>query len=383
MRHIFTFILLLLVFKGTTQTSTPELYIINSESLIKDSAGNVVRPGKAWYLYKHKKCFFEKSGENQYVLKKRTENSVLPNATVGAPLPKVSRPIKCLEVVDSLGKPLTYEYYSKLMLNSGYYLYPMINEDGTASKFNLLAPQPITSNKSGFKQAGTPVKQSIRAAILTIDENCNEMDFREAAEEVKNSGGKLRLVPIEFDEDLRPLKFLFANVPAQEVKLFSPKNDSTGAANSRENATGLIDKTKQYENIKLKDLEFTDINGVKFTEAMLKDKIVVVNFWFKNCKPCLDELPQLNRMVAEFGERKDIVFIAFNVRDDKETIQNFLLSNAYNYQQADASFGEPISVKYAVDSYPTNLLIDKQGKVVYAGITSMSVGEIKNRIKGL
>jgi len=45
------------------------------------------------------------------------------------------------------------------------------------------------------------------------------------------------------------------------------------------------------------NFEFKDMNGNLYTLASLKGKVVVLNFWFSTCVPCIEEVPELNMLV--------------------------------------------------------------------------------------
>src|SRR5215217_207039 len=47
-------------------------------------------------------------------------------------------------------------------------------------------------------------------------------------------------------------------------------------------------------NQPLADFSFTDIKGNKLSKTDLKGKVVVFNFWFVECGPCIREMPELN-----------------------------------------------------------------------------------------
>jgi hypothetical protein len=44
----------------------------------------------------------------------------------------------------------------------------------------------------------------------------------------------------------------------------------------------------------------TDINGNEYSLNSLKGKIIVMNFWFVECKPCAMEMPELNELVKNY-----------------------------------------------------------------------------------
>ena len=77
-------------------------------------------------------------------------------------------------------------------------------------------------------------------------------------------------------------------------------------------------KKRQSEELLGKDaipFSVTDIEGNEYSLNSLKDKIIVLNFWFVQCEPCVREIPELNNLVEKYKD-KDVVFIAFNALDD-------------------------------------------------------------------
>lgn len=51
-----------------------------------------------------------------------------------------------------------------------------------------------------------------------------------------------------------------------------------------------------------------ELDEKKFSSKQLKNEIVVINFWFENCPPCIAEMPELNKLVAKYG-KKGVRFI--------------------------------------------------------------------------
>lgn len=106
----------------------------------------------------------------------------------------------------------------------------------------------------------------------------------------------------------------------------------------------------------------TDINGNKIILKELKGKIVVVNFWFINCEPCRKEMPELNQMVSDYKDSSDIVFLAVAL-DDKADLKDFLKKTSFAYTIIDN--GRFITQQYGISSYPTHLILDREGKAYY------------------
>ena len=125
----------------------------------------------------------------------------------------------------------------------------------------------------------------------------------------------------------------------------------------------------------------TDILGNSYSLESLKGKVIVINFWFIECKPCVMEMPELNELVAKF-KGDDVVFLGF-ATNDKSKIESFLKSKSFNYNII-ASSGE-IANTYNVNSFPTHLVIDKNSVVSYSaiGLGPNTMQEIESTIEAL
>lgn len=103
-----------------------------------------------------------------------------------------------------------------------------------------------------------------------------------------------------------------------------------------------------------------DIYGKRFKAGDLKGKVLVLNFWFIGCPPCRREIPDLNGLVKQFANNKDVVFLAVAL-DGAISLENFLNKTPFHYSIIDD--GRDIAHQYGIKSYPTSVVIDKMGKV--------------------
>ena len=108
------------------------------------------------------------------------------------------------------------------------------------------------------------------------------------------------------------------------------------------------------------DFIATDLNGKTYKLSDLKGKVVVLNFWFTKCGPCIAEMPQLNTLVSNFKD-KDVVFLALTF-NEKGVVNQFLESNPFKYTIL-ANANDVIKM-YGVNSYPTSIIINKKGEIV-------------------
>ncbi|WP_316794027.1 TlpA disulfide reductase family protein [Pedobacter frigoris] len=128
------------------------------------------------------------------------------------------------------------------------------------------------------------------------------------------------------------------------------------------------------ERKKLPGFNFTDINGKKYNEITTKNKIVVFKFWFVSCLPCRQEMPELNRWVAKYKDRKDILFVSLAF-DDKKDLNNFLKKTKFDYAVV-ANQENYLSKVLGIRQYPTHLIINKKGLVAKAGDANVILKEL-------
>jgi peroxiredoxin len=103
------------------------------------------------------------------------------------------------------------------------------------------------------------------------------------------------------------------------------------------------------------------IAGKKVDLGRLKGKVVVLNFWFVNCPPCRQEIPELNQLTREFAN-KEVVFLGIAL-DDQAQLEEFIKGIPFDYQLI--ASGSSIASQYGVRAYPTHAVLGKDGKVVF------------------
>ncbi|MEO5564518.1 MAG: TlpA disulfide reductase family protein [Chitinophagaceae bacterium] len=132
---------------------------------------------------------------------------------------------------------------------------------------------------------------------------------------------------------------------------------------------------------KLSDFKFDDIKGNKLNRKELEGKVIVINFWFTSCKPCILEMPFLNELVAAYKD-KDVVFIA-PALDKEAGITKFLQKFTFNYQVVAGQ--EAYANKLQVENFPTHIIADKKGiiKQVEVGYNSGIKNILGKTIEGL
>ncbi len=129
------------------------------------------------------------------------------------------------------------------------------------------------------------------------------------------------------------------------------------------------------EGEKASDFKLYALDGTTSSLNDYKDRVVVIKMWFKECTPCLQEIPTVNKLVEKYENRDDIVFIAPSP-NSKSTLEKFVEKVDFKYVVMSSSY-EMLRDYNPLRRYPTHAIIDKKGVVsfLYEG-TSQNIGEI-------
>jgi len=99
--------------------------------------------------------------------------------------------------------------------------------------------------------------------------------------------------------------------------------------------------------------------------SQYKNKVVLVEFWISFCGYCIAAVPKLNFLEEKY-KNKDFKLVAINADDTKDIIQKFEKNNQAKFQILYG--GKETAESYGIDGFPTIVLIDKTGKVIYSGV---------------
>lgn len=111
---------------------------------------------------------------------------------------------------------------------------------------------------------------------------------------------------------------------------------------------------------KMPAFKLNDMNGKVYIKDSLKGKVIVMNFWFKACGPCKQEMPYLNGLADYYKDNREVAFIGAST-DDSVVCEAFLQKNIFKYHIVPKC--RDLADKWNIHSFPINIVIDKQGKI--------------------
>ena len=96
--------------------------------------------------------------------------------------------------------------------------------------------------------------------------------------------------------------------------------------------------------------------------AAFKGQVLVINFWATWCGPCRALEPLYERVAAQFREQHDVHFLAADCDEDESLVPAYL--DEVKPKTA-VVFSDGLDTLFAVDSFPTVIVLDRSGKVAF------------------
>jgi thiol-disulfide isomerase/thioredoxin len=106
------------------------------------------------------------------------------------------------------------------------------------------------------------------------------------------------------------------------------------------------------------------VGSGKLNLEQLKGKVVLLEFWFKNCGPCIAAVPELSSLKNKYNGLP-FELIGINAEDTQKDAFWFVEKRKVSYTTVYE--GNEIAKIYGISGYPTTVLLDKNGIVLYAG----------------
>jgi thiol-disulfide isomerase/thioredoxin len=258
-------------------------------------------------------------------------------------------------------------YNSKDFINYVNYLLPKDYGNDPANKGKLAdLYKKITNNETGkiniIKVLKTSTINGQNQALLSMRHNNLDLFlFGISNDKAKNWFFSSYTAAVQFDQIIEKIP----TIDKAFSKFVDPK----------------FGKRISYEiGNSIAPFSYTDINGNLLSSDSLRGKVIVLNLWGIACPPCVAEMPELNKLVEKM-KGKEVVFIAPAIQGTKEYIKNnFLPKHPFNYQIVCVNGDD-----YSITSFPTNLVIDQNLKIVekLVGASPENLKKLEQKINEL
>lgn len=120
-------------------------------------------------------------------------------------------------------------------------------------------------------------------------------------------------------------------------------------------------KNQIKEEVMAPDFTLNDIHGKPFKLSSMRGKWVILDFWGSWCIWCIRGMPDMKKYYEKYRGKFEIVGVDCNdtVEKWKKAVKDNDLPWLHVYNKA----ADGIPEKYAVEAYPTKIIIDPQGKI--------------------
>jgi peroxiredoxin len=114
------------------------------------------------------------------------------------------------------------------------------------------------------------------------------------------------------------------------------------------------------------DFEVPTVGGGKLRLSSYRGKVVILNFWTKNCRPCLEEMPSLAELAATLKSDPGVVVLTVSTdegpEDARGTLRSVLGSDGAFETGVDPE-SAIVGGKYGTRLYPETWFIDTKGVI--------------------
>lgn len=129
------------------------------------------------------------------------------------------------------------------------------------------------------------------------------------------------------------------------------------------------------------DIEFQLLDGRKVTSAELRGKPVLVAFWATNCKPCIEELPDLIKLYNELRPRGFELIAVAMPYDPPFHVQTFVQKQNVPYPVALDVEGKVVRAFDGVPYVPMAFILDSNGKIAYQQAGKLDIAKARRIIE--
>lgn len=113
------------------------------------------------------------------------------------------------------------------------------------------------------------------------------------------------------------------------------------------------------QNVKM-EFSTTDIKGKTISNEDVKDsKLIMVNFWEPWCGPCVNEMPELEKLYKKYKDKGFIILGVFYSTDSLEDAKSIIKDKNITYP---ILFGNNDFKKFTTEYVPTTVFFDSDGK---------------------
>jgi peroxiredoxin len=115
------------------------------------------------------------------------------------------------------------------------------------------------------------------------------------------------------------------------------------------------------------DFELPSINGGKVKLSDYRGKVVILNFWTKTCRPCLEEMPSIADLAKALKAHPNVALVTIttdeNATDARDTMKSVLGGGDPPFEVLVDAEASIVRDKYGTKLFPETWFIDREGVI--------------------
>ena len=135
----------------------------------------------------------------------------------------------------------------------------------------------------------------------------------------------------------------------------------------------------------------SSFNGEEVTSEILKGhKVNLINIWATYCSPCINEMPDLDKIDKAYGDKVQVISFCIDLVDSNGNVDSGLLEQAVKIVNDVTQISYPTFIPSSdllkgvlsdVFAVPTSYITDENGKVLESFLGRKSEDELKQLLE--
>lgn len=127
----------------------------------------------------------------------------------------------------------------------------------------------------------------------------------------------------------------------------------------------------------MSNLDVTTADGGTFTSADLAEyKLTMVNIWATWCSPCVEEMPELEKLHGKLPDGVNLISVCDDAESDLALVAEIANKTGIQYPVLVPNESLRDSLLNTVTAFPTTIFVDSEGNVVGAPIVGVPNGDV-------
>lgn len=128
--------------------------------------------------------------------------------------------------------------------------------------------------------------------------------------------------------------------------------------------------------------ELNTLQGESFSSEQLNGKISVINHWGLWCGPCLEEMPDIQKLHEKYSENPDVQILTINNDPSIEKVRDWMEENEYDFP---VLRDDGYLTKAGVNLFPTTWFLNTDAEIAFVkeSYTEELVEEFSWRVEAL